>query len=64
MGENEKVGELESRKLGIKNHPKNTGIKKSHFVWVKISQFRMKKFDINEPIQYETFFLQSVFETF
>jgi hypothetical protein len=62
MGEIEKVGNRESQNLGIKNHLRNTGIKKSHIGSVKISSFRMKKFEINELIQYETFFQQSVIE--
>jgi hypothetical protein len=33
-------------------------------VLVKISPFRMKKFEINEPIRYETFSQQSVFKMF
>jgi hypothetical protein len=36
MGEIEKVGNLESQNLGIKNHLRNTGIKKSHIGLVKI----------------------------
>ena len=31
-------------------------IEKSHIILVKIPPFRMKKFEINEPIRYETFF--------
>jgi hypothetical protein len=56
MSEIEKVGDLESRNLSIENHLRNTGIEKSHIGLVKISLFRMKKFEINELIQYETFF--------
>jgi hypothetical protein len=36
MGEIEKVGNLESQNLSIKNHFRNTGIKKSHIALVKI----------------------------
>jgi hypothetical protein len=43
MGEIEKVGDLESQNLGIKNHLRNIGP-------VKISLFRMKKFEINKLI--------------
>jgi hypothetical protein len=57
MGEIEKVGDLKFCNLGIKNCSRNTGIEKSRISLVKISPFRMKKFEINEPIQYETFFL-------
>ncbi len=35
MGEIEKVGDLESRNLGIENHSKNTSIKKSRIGLVK-----------------------------
>jgi hypothetical protein len=35
---------------------KFSGIKKSHIILVKISPFRMKKFDINDLIRYETFY--------
>ncbi len=62
MGEIEKVGYLESQNLSIKNNSRNTGIKKSRIGLVKISPFRMKKFEINKSIQYETFFQQSVFK--
>ena len=62
MGEIEKGGDLESQNLGIKNCSRNTGIEKSHIGLVKISPFRMKKFEINEVIQYESFFQQSVIE--
>ena len=62
MGKIEKVGDFESKNLGIKNHLRNTGIKKSRIGPVKISSFRMKKFEINELIQYESFFQQSVIE--
>ncbi len=62
MGEIEKVGNLESQNLSIKNHLRNTGIEKSHIGSVKISPFKMKKFKINELIQYKTFFQQSIFE--
>ncbi len=62
MGKIEKVGDFESKNLGIKNHLRNTGIEKSHIGLVKISLFRMKKFEINEPIRYETFFQRAVFE--
>jgi hypothetical protein len=47
IGEIEKVGNLKSQNLGIKNHLRNTGIEKSHISLVKISLFRMKKFEIN-----------------
>jgi hypothetical protein len=50
MGEIEKVGNLESQNLSIKNHLRNNGIKKSCIGSVKISPFRMKKFEINELI--------------
>jgi hypothetical protein len=56
MGKIEKVGDLESQNLGIKNCSRNTGIEKNRIGSVKISPFRMKKFEINEPIQYKTFF--------
>ncbi len=62
MGEIEKVGYLESQNLSIKNNSRNTVIKKSRIDLVKISPFRMKKFEINKLIQYETFFQQSVFD--
>ncbi len=62
MSEIEKAGDLESRSLSIKNGLRNTGIKKSHIGSVKISLFRMKKFEINELIQHKTFFQLSVFE--
>jgi hypothetical protein len=55
MGDIEKVGNLESQNLCIKNCSRNTGIEKSHIGSVKISPFRMKKFKINKPIQSETF---------
>ncbi len=58
MGKIEKVGDLESQNLSIKNNSRNTGIEKSHIALVKISPFRMKKFEINKPIQYETFFIK------
>ena len=50
IGEIEKVGNLESQNLGIKNHLRNTGIEKSHISLIKISLFRMKKFEINKLI--------------
>jgi hypothetical protein len=50
MGEIEKVGDLKSQNLGIKNHLRNSSIEKSPIGSVKISPFRMKKFEINEPI--------------
>ncbi len=56
MGEIEKVGDLEDQNLNIKNCLRNTGIDKSTIVLVKISPFRMMKFEINKPIQYEIFF--------
>jgi hypothetical protein len=62
MGEIEKVGDLKSQNLNIKNHSRNTGIEKSHIGSVKISLFRMEKFEINKPIRNKTFFQQSVFE--
>jgi hypothetical protein len=55
MGEIEKVGDLESRNLNIKNYLRNTGIEECHIGLVKISPFRMEKFEINEPIQNEPF---------
>jgi hypothetical protein len=48
MGKIEKGGDLESQNLGIKNCSRNTGIEKSSIGLVKISPFRMKKFEINE----------------
>jgi hypothetical protein len=33
-----------------------SGIKKFHIILVKISPFKMKRFDINKTVQYETFF--------
>jgi hypothetical protein len=62
MCEIEKVGDLKSQNLSIKNPSRNASIKKFHFGLVKISPFRMKKFETNELIQYETFFQQSVFK--
>jgi hypothetical protein len=62
MGEIEKVAILKSLNLCIKNCSRNTSMKKSHTSLVKISPFRMKKFEVNEPIQYETFYQQSVLE--
>jgi hypothetical protein len=62
MGEIEKVGDLESQNLGIKNCLRNTSIEKFLISLVKISPFRMKKSEINELIRNETFFQQSVFE--
>jgi hypothetical protein len=56
MGEMEKIGNLKYQNHGIKNHLRNTCIEKSHIGLIKISPFRMKKFEINELIQYETFF--------
>jgi len=50
MGEIEKVGDLESQNLDIKNCLRNTGIEKSHISLVPISPFRMKKFESNEMI--------------
>jgi hypothetical protein len=50
MGEIEKVCNLKSQNLSIKNCSRNTGIEKSLIGLVKISPFRMKKFEINEPI--------------
>jgi hypothetical protein len=41
---------------------RNTGIEKSLIGLVKISPFKMKKFEINEPIRYKILFQQSVFE--
>jgi hypothetical protein len=52
----------QSWNLGIKNCSRYTGIEKSFTGSVKISQFRMKKFEINEPVQYKTFFRWSVFK--
>jgi hypothetical protein len=57
-----KVGDLKSRNLYIKNCSRNANIKKSHISLVKISPFRMEKFEINESIQNETFFQRLVFE--
>ncbi len=56
MGGIEKVDDIESRSLSIKNGLRNTGIKNYHIGLVKISLLRMKKFEINKLIQYETFF--------
>jgi hypothetical protein len=56
IGEIKKVGNLKSRYLSIKNSLRNTGIEKSCIGLVKISPFTMKKFVINELIQYKTFF--------
>jgi len=53
MGEIEKVGNLASQY--------QKSFEKSHISLVKIYPFRMKKFDINELIQDETFFQRSVF---
>jgi len=50
ISEIEKVGDLKYQNLGIKNHLRNSGIEKSPIGSVKISPFRMKKFEINEPI--------------
>jgi hypothetical protein len=62
MGGIEKVGDLKSQNLGIKNGLRNSGIEKSLIALVKISLFRLKKFEIKELIQYKTFFQQSVFK--
>ncbi len=62
MGEIEKVGDLKSQNLSIKNPSRNASIKKSHIGSVKISLVAMKKFELNKPIQYETFFQQPVFK--
>ncbi len=67
MGEIEKLADLESQNLGIKNCLRNIIIKKYRYKeisisLVKISLFRMKKFEINKLIKYETVFQQSVFE--
>ncbi len=48
MGKIEKVGDLESQNLSIKNCLRNTGIDKSTIGLVKISPFSMKKFEINK----------------
>ncbi len=50
MDEIEKVGDLESQNLDIKNCSRNTGIKKSYIGSVQISPFKMEKFEINEMI--------------
>ncbi len=62
MSEIEKVSNLKYQNLSIKNCSRNTNIKKFHIGSVKISQFRMIKFEISKPIQNETFFHSSVFE--
>ncbi len=62
MNEIEKVGNLKYQNLDIKNNSRNTGIEKSCISSVKISMFRMEKFNIIELIWNETFFQQSVFE--
>jgi len=62
MCEIEKVGDLKSQNLSIKNPSRNASIKKFHIGSVKISPFAMKKFQINKLVQYETFFQQSVFK--
>jgi len=62
MGEIEKGGHLKSQNISIENYPRNTSIEKSHTGSVKISLFRMKKFEINKLMQYDTFFQWSVFE--
>ncbi len=46
MGEIEKVRDIESQNLGIKNYLRNTGIEKTGNGLVIISLFRMKKFEI------------------
>jgi hypothetical protein len=53
MGEIEKKHDLESQ-ISKRNFFFSC-IEKSHIILVKISPFRMKKFEINEPV-YETFF--------
>jgi hypothetical protein len=64
MGEIEKVGNLKYQNLGNKNGSRNISMEKSHISLVKISPFRMAKFEINEWTQYETFFQQSVIKMF
>jgi hypothetical protein len=56
MGKIEKVGNLESQNLSIEKHLKIPILRNIISVLIKISPFRMKKFEINEMIQYETFF--------
>jgi len=41
-----------------------SGIEKSRIILVKISLFRMKKFEINKPIRHKIIFQQYVFEMF
>ncbi len=62
MCEIEKVGDLKSQNISIKNHLINASIKKSHIGLVKISLVAMKKFQLKKLIQYETFFQQPVFK--
>ncbi len=62
MGEIEKKVQSQISKSRYQKNKFFSGIEKSHIVLVKISLFRMKKFEINEPIQYKTFFQQSALE--
>jgi hypothetical protein len=61
MGEIEKRHDLKTRKLDIEKKIFSS-IEKSCMVLFKTSPFRIKNFQINELVRYETFFQQSVFE--
>jgi hypothetical protein len=60
MGEIEKRHNLESQNLDIGKIIFFSSMEKSHIILLKISQFWMKKFEINELIKCDTFFQQSV----
>jgi hypothetical protein len=56
MGEIEKRHILESQNLDIRKINFSPESRNLISFLVKISLFRMKKFEISKPIQYETFF--------
>jgi hypothetical protein len=56
------MGEIEKTMISNIEKKNFSSIEKSHIVLVKIFSFRMKKFEINEMIRYETFFQQSIFD--